>query len=181
MSERHAEGASVRPWNRHDDVETSRLADLLMHYHLATEREKGCPVSSRADLPAVYGAEIDDPRQAFAAATVLLALSSVGSVVGCAVLTVLPRLPAAGTTDAGDGRRLELKRLWVEPADRGRGIAGALIGSAIERADRGSATLRLSVWNWREGAIRLYSRLGFTVVPSWDDRHDLVCLERKPS
>jgi putative acetyltransferase len=36
----------------------------------------------------------------------------------------------------------------------------------------------LSVWKWREDAIALYERLGFTVRESWDERDQLLCLER---
>jgi putative acetyltransferase len=38
--------------------------------------------------------------------------------------------------------------------------------------------VRLSVWKWRAGAIALYERLGFTVTESWDERDQLVCMER---
>jgi len=200
MTER-AEVTAVRLWNRDDAAETSRLAELLTHYHRATESEKvqwaanepyektgvdphyvdATPVfrtvRSRARserLPDAYRAEIDDPRHAFRAASVLLAHAP-DTIVGCAVLV-----------DAGDGHRseppqLELKRLWVEPAARGHGVAAALLRAAIERADHAEAVLRLSVWSWREGAIRLYERLGFVMVASWDTRPDLICLERSPS
>ncbi|MGC5413030.1 GNAT family N-acetyltransferase, partial [Streptomyces sp. DT225] len=69
--------------------------------------------------------------------------------------------------------------LWTDPAARGRGVASALLGAALEEARRaGARTVRLSVWRWRTGAVALYERLGFTAVPSWDDRTDLVCMER---
>jgi ribosomal protein S18 acetylase RimI-like enzyme len=40
------------------------------------------------------------------------------------------------------------------------------------------AAFALSVWSWRVGAIGLYEKLGFAVVDSWDERADLVCMER---
>ncbi|TAJ46766.1 MAG: GNAT family N-acetyltransferase [Herbiconiux sp.] len=200
MPER-ADATTVRLWNRDDDAETSRLSELLTHYHRATESEKAqwaatepcektgvhrhyvdaTPESHTvrnqvraARLPEAYRAEIDDPHRAFRTAAVLLAHAP-DTVVGCAVLA-----------DAGDGHRseppqLELKRLWVEPAARGHGAAAGLVRAAIESAEHAEAVLRLSVWSWRDGAIRLYERLGFVVVASWDARPDLVCLERSPS
>lgn len=38
--------------------------------------------------------------------------------------------------------------------------------------------MRLSVWEWRSGAIALYERLGFTVTDLWDELARLVCMER---
>jgi hypothetical protein len=42
----------------------------------------------------------------------------------------------------------------------------------------GVSTVTLSVWRWRTGAAGLYEKLGFAVVESWDERDDLVCMER---
>ena len=77
-----------------------------------------------------------------------------------------------------DGRS-EVKRLWTDPAFRGRGIASSLVGAALVcAAESGVGAVRLSVWKWRAGAIALYERLGFTVAESWDERDQLVCMER---
>jgi len=35
----------------------------------------------------------------------------------------------------------------------------------------------LSVWEWREPALRMYRTAGFGVVSSWDERPGLRCLE----
>jgi ribosomal protein S18 acetylase RimI-like enzyme len=109
---------------------------------------------------------VEAPRIAFARDTVLVATSG-GTAAGCVVLTA----PA--------GARSEVKRLWTEPAFRGRGIASALIRASFAlSAAAGADTVRLSVWKWRTGAIGLYERLGFTVAESWDERDGLVCMER---
>jgi putative acetyltransferase len=72
--------------------------------------------------------------------------------------------------------------LWVEPDWRGRGLGRLGIQDAIRRSDEaGRTTLRLSVWEWRTGAIDLYRRAGFLDCPSWDPRPGLVCLERRAS
>ncbi|MGX9900933.1 hypothetical protein ACW0JT_15655 [Arthrobacter sp. SA17] len=40
-----------------------------------------------------------------------------------------------------------------------------------------SQAVRLTVWPWREPALRSYRRLGFVDVQSWDSRSGLVCME----
>ncbi|MFI8519634.1 GNAT family N-acetyltransferase [Streptomyces sp. NPDC085481] len=141
------------------------LPALLAAYHLATEAEKGRPVPGPAGLPDGYRAEAEDPAAAFAADTVLLATATgAHRPAACAVLTA-------------DG---EIKRLWVEPAARGNGLAAALVTEAVRRADEaGVPAVRLSVWRWREPALALYRRLGFESVASWDPRPELLCLERR--
>lgn len=141
-------------------------AGLLAAYHLRTEAEKGMAVADVNELPARYRAEVSDPRTAFADDVVLLAING-GTAVGCLVMTG----PADGCS--------EVKRLWTDPAARGRGIASTLLGVALEHgAETGVSTVRLSVWHWRTGAIALYERLGFAVTESWDERDQLVCMQR---
>ena len=142
------------------------LGALLAAYHLRTETEKGKPVADVDALPGRYRAEISDPRTAFVDDVVLVAVSG-DAAVGCLVVTA----PVDG--------RSEIKRLWAEPAFRGRGVASALLGDALaQAAESGVGAVRLSVWSWRTGAIALYERLGFTVTESWDERDQLVCMER---
>ncbi|MCK8436617.1 GNAT family N-acetyltransferase [Streptomyces sp. D2-8] len=142
------------------------LAALLAAYHLRTEAEKGAAVADVDAVPGRYRAEISDPRTAFAHDVVLVAVSE-DAAVGCVVMTA----PAEG--------RSEVKRLWTDPAFRGRGVASGLLGAALAHAaENGVGTVRLSVWRWRTGAIDLYERLGFTVTESWDARDQLVCMER---
>ncbi|MCL7427185.1 GNAT family N-acetyltransferase [Streptomyces sp. YS415] len=142
------------------------LADLLTSYHLQTQAEKGEAVAGVDGLPYHYRVEITDPRIVFADDIVLLALRG-DTAVGCLVVTA----PVDG--------RSEVKRLWTAPAFRGRGIASSLVGAALAHAaEIGVSAVRLSVWKWREDAIALYERLGFTVTQSWDERDQLVCMER---
>ncbi|MFE7901039.1 GNAT family N-acetyltransferase [Streptomyces sp. NPDC057424] len=147
-------------------VRDDGLAALLAAYHLRTQAEKGEPVADVDGLPDRYRAEISDPGTTFADDVVLMAMSG-DAAVGCAVLTA----PA--------GRRSEVKRLWTDPAFRGRGIASGLLDAALAHAAAGGvSTVRLSVWTWRTRAIALYERFGFTVTESWDERDQLVCMER---
>jgi GNAT superfamily N-acetyltransferase len=142
------------------------LSALLAAYHLRTEEEKGVAVADVAALPARYRAEISDPRSAFADDVVLIARREDRSA-GCVVVTA----PVAG--------RAEIKRLWTVPELRGHGVASALVGAALTHAATvGVSTVALSVWRWRAGALGLYEKLGFAVVDSWDERDDLVCMER---
>ncbi|MFH8670319.1 GNAT family N-acetyltransferase [Streptomyces anulatus] len=160
----HREVAIVRWPGRTPPVEDG-LAALLAAYHLRTEAEKGQPVASVDGLPDRYRAEITDPRNAFAGDVVLVALLG-DTAVGCLVLTS----PADGSS--------EIKRLWTDPGFRSRGIASTLLDAALAHAaENGVDTVRLSVWEWRTGAIALYERLGFAVTESWDERDQLVCMQ----
>ncbi len=158
----HAE--TVVRWSGSTSPATLDLAGLLTAYHLATQAEKSEPVARVEDLPERYRREIEDPARAFAGDTVLVA-ESAGVAVGCLVLTVVSE------------RTAEIKRLWTEPAFRGQGVAARLIEAALREHGRSPGLVRLSVWAWRTQALALYERLGFVVVPSWDER-ELVCLQR---
>ncbi len=139
------------------------VATLLSAYLRTTEAEKaehGLVVAD-APLPDRYAREIADPEAALAGRRVLIATHD-GADCGLVVVS-----------DTGDAA--EISRFWTTPTVRGRGIGAALLSAATNLAGR---PVRLSVWSWREPAIRLYRRYGFEVVPSWDDRPDLVCLER---
>lgn len=59
---------------------------------------------------------------------------------------------------------------------RGRGVGSALLEAAVAATD---GDVRLSVWDWRTGVIRLYESRGFAQVPSWDARERLVCMVRR--
>jgi ribosomal protein S18 acetylase RimI-like enzyme len=154
--------AHVRPAVDGDEPAVRRM---LSAYHLVTEREKRSRVDRPDQLPASYRSEIAD---AMAATGALLVLDARGATAGMYVL--------APTPDPGIG---ELKRLWVEPDWRGRGLGEWAVHDAIRRSgDAGMTTLRLTVWEWRTGAIGLYRRAGFLDCPSWDPRPGLLCLER---
>jgi putative acetyltransferase len=157
------------------DADWAAVSGLLRDYHLQTEHEKalhgvgaGGVVAGGAagdELPARYRVEVDDPAEAFAGADVAVAEHD-AEAVGMVVLQP-------------SGRDVELKRLWVAPAGRRRGVAAALMTYASEHAERAEAHgLRLSVWDWRSDALALYRSQGFTVQPSWESRERLVCLRR---
>ncbi|MFJ3978180.1 GNAT family N-acetyltransferase [Streptomyces sp. NPDC090021] len=148
--------------------EPAALAAMLTDYHLSTEAEKGLPVADATALPARYRAEIQDPRTAFADDTVFLAVDG-GVPAGCLVVTA----PEEGIA--------EIRRVWTDPARRGRGVATLLLRTALACcAEYDVTTVRLSVWSWRRSAIAVYERSGFRTTGSWDPREDLVCMEYDP-
>ena len=69
--------------------------------------------------------------------------------------------------DNSDGTA-ELKRMFVTPAARGRGIAAALIRSLeTVAADAGTRTVRLETGPLQHAAIRLYERSGYRPIPNF--------------
>lgn len=90
-----------------------------------------------------------------------------GDVVGTAAMT--PLLPR----DADDHVALplaEVKRMWVAPGARGRGVGRLLLDALHERALRaGVATLRLDTNEVLVAARSLYLGAGYREVPRYND------------
>ena len=147
-----------------DAVVVSAAVGAYLRQTEAEKRREGlAPRHDGGDaLPGRYRAEVDDPAAAYAGFPVLLA--DVDQVTMGVV--VLARLDGAA----------EIKRLWAAPAARGRGIGSALLDAAVAAAE---GPVRLSVWDWRAAAVRLYESRGFVRVPSWDGRDRLICMMRQ--
>ena len=63
---------------------------------------------------------------------------------------------------------LYLEDLYVQPAQRGRGIGQALLSRLGTIAvERGYGRFEWSVLDWNENAIRFYEKMGATVLPDW--------------
>lgn len=149
-----------------DESDTTAVSALVRTYLLQTEAEKherGLAESADAltVLPPRYEREVADPRAAYADCTTLVAVVE-KQPVGVVIIRI-------------DGGEAEIKRLWADPDLRGRGLGSALLDAALALT---AGLVRLSVWEWRAPAIRLYESRGFEPVASWDDREGLVCMMR---
>jgi molybdopterin-guanine dinucleotide biosynthesis protein A len=95
--------------------------------------------------------DLDDPTQTYAALWVVL---EGDDVVG-----------SIAVRDLGD-RRLELKRMYLRPSQRGRGLGRRLLATALEWARaHGTRTIRLDTTEEMEAARHLYEQHGFRRIP----------------
>ena len=102
-----------------------------------------------AQLPGKY----DEPQGA------LLLAHNGGAPLGCVALRPL------GT--AGD---CEMKRLYVTPAGRGRGVGAALVAAVITAArQRGYRAMLLDTLPGMVAALQLYERAGFQRIAAYYD------------
>jgi ribosomal protein S18 acetylase RimI-like enzyme len=78
----------------------------------------------------------------------------------------------SGVPDPDDPAHVELISMWVDPAARGRGVAGLLVRAVVGwAADQGAVDVRLSVMPDNDRARRAYARAGFTAT---DEPGDLL-------
>jgi GNAT superfamily N-acetyltransferase len=115
--------------------------------------------AQRTELDSRYGSDDHEPGAAPSAADIdvfLIAVTPSGRAIGCGALRRL------------DARSAEVKRMYVEPASRGSGVAAALLRSLEEQARaRGWTTLRLETGPAQPDAIRLYEREGYRPIPRY--------------
>ncbi|MFI5889321.1 GNAT family N-acetyltransferase [Actinoplanes sp. NPDC051513] len=113
--------------------------------------------AQRIELDDRYGSDDHEPGAAPSAADIdvfVIAVSPDGRAVGCGALRRLDEASA------------EVKRMYVEPASRGSGVAAALLRALEEKArDRGWTTLRLETGPAQPDAIRFYEREGYRPIP----------------
>ena len=114
--------------------------------------------AQQAELRARYDGDTEPgtPPSAADVAVVLLARDADGTPVGCGALREL---------EAGVA---EIKRMYVVPEARGRGISRAVL-TALEAAaaDRGWTTLRLETGPRQPEAIGLYEGAGYRAIPAF--------------
>jgi GNAT superfamily N-acetyltransferase len=69
-----------------------------------------------------------------------------------------------------DGATAEIKRMWIDPTARGRGVGGRLL-SALEDAarDLGCPVVRLDTSAHLTEAISLYRSRGYADIPAYND------------
>lgn len=125
------------------------IVRLLADDHLGGSRERYTD-----PLPPDYGIAFAGLQKI--GAEVILAEDESGKVIGCLQLLVLPGLGSLGK------RRAQIEAVRIESALRGKGLGSELIRHAVRRAkERGCKMVQLTSDNSRQGAHRLYERLGF--------------------
>ncbi|MDI1465949.1 GNAT family N-acetyltransferase [Catellatospora sp. KI3] len=109
----------------------------------------------KAEMDLRYPEEVDlDHPQVLTGAVFLLVLAG-GEPVGTCAVQLL-------------GAEAELKRMYVRPEQRGRGIAGLLLRRAEAVARRaGCARFKLETGVRQPEAIAVYRRAGFEPIPNY--------------
>ena len=114
--------------------------------------------AQQAELRARYdgGGEPGTPPSAGDVSVVLVARDGDGTPVGCGALRAL------------GGDVAEVKRMYVVPAARGRGVSKLLLAGLEDAARaRGWTTLRLETGPRQPEAIALYERAGYRAIPAF--------------
>jgi putative acetyltransferase len=111
------------------------------------------------------------PEQLEAGRGTFLVAREGGRAVGCGAIRVL------------DGTSAEVKRMYVEPGQRGKGV-GRFVLESLEAAARhmGVRRLVLETGDQQDAAIALYRRAGFTRVDCWGEyatSPTSVCFEKQ--
>lgn len=158
----------VRPVTLPDDLSLRPVLDgdadaLIALVGAAYDEHPGCVL----DLPGV-DADLVRPRTTFdtLGGELWVVVTTDGELVGC-----------CGWAPAGppDGRSpaVELKRLYVTSAQRGRGVGRWLVGE-VERVARERGAVRVVLWSDDRftDAHRLYELLGYTRRPETRRLHD---------
>ena len=94
-----------------------------------------------------------------------------GETIGCVVLRPLPAL--------GD-RAAEVKRLYVRPAQRGAGVAAALMDALEAHARAGGYdAIVLDTKDDLVAAIRFYEQRGYERIPRYNDNPQATIFMRR--
>jgi GNAT superfamily N-acetyltransferase len=130
--------------------------------------------AQRAELAERYGTPDSEPGPAPTAADTtvfLLARAASGEAVGCGALRAL-----------GDGTG-EVKRMYVVPARRRSGVAGAVLAALeAEAGRRGWTVLKLETGTEQPDAMAFYERHGYRRIPNFGHYAGSelsVCYERE--
>ena len=144
-------------WTTGDDPAFQRFYAVTEAYY---SRIAGGEANRRAYIPYNASSEIPDVALAFCGE----------QAVGCA------GLKRYSDTDA------EVKRLWVEPAYRGRGIASALMDRIEDRARQlGFRRVILQTRLLMTDAVALYTKRGYALIPNYppyDQLAGAVCFTK---
>lgn len=128
------------------------IVRLLADDQLGQTRERAG--TGPDDLPAAYWRAFE--AIAADARNLLVVAELDRRVVGTLQLTFIPSLTFVG------GERAQIEAVHVDGRHRGRGLGGAMLRWAIERArERGCRLVQLTTDKRRPDALRLYESLGF--------------------
>jgi GNAT superfamily N-acetyltransferase len=128
-----------------DDIEA--IVALIAADQIGQDRDGG----DLAPYAEAFAAIDADPAQ-----LLVVVVDAPGAVVGTLQLTFIPGLARRGAL------RAQIEAVRVSQQLRGQGIGAELLGWAIQEAGRrGCALVQLTSDKRREGAHRLYGRLGF--------------------
>jgi putative acetyltransferase len=121
----------------------------------------------RADLDARYGADLEPGTKLTAADAAVFLVAREGTEGLADDPASAPAL-GCGALRAVDGETVEIKRMYVVPEARGRGI-GRLLLRALEARGRAMGFRRIVLETGIEQpeAIALYAGHGFVPVPCW--------------
>jgi putative acetyltransferase len=126
-----------------------------------------------AELERIYGVE-EDVYAVFntvVADTVIVVEDDDGAALGC------------GCFRPHHEDVVELKRMYVTEAARGRGVGEAIVGALEAWArERGHAAVILETGILQPAAIRLYEKCGYARIPNfppYDGMPNSICLTRR--
>ena len=93
------------------------------------------------------------------------------------------RAVGCGAIRLNDARTAEVKRMYVEPKQRGKGVGKAILASLEAAAQKiGAQRLVLETGSHSPDALALYRGAGFTEIDCWGEyatSPTSVCLEKK--
>jgi GNAT superfamily N-acetyltransferase len=115
-------------------------------------------VAQQAEIRARYGGkgEPGTPPSASDVSVVVVARGEDGVAVGCGALRAL------------GGDVAEVKRMYVDPAARGRGVSKAVLASLEDAArEHGWTTLRLETGPLQPDAVGLYTGAGYWPIDAF--------------
>jgi GNAT superfamily N-acetyltransferase len=127
----------------------------------------------QAELIATYdGSDTESGAKPTAADTPVFVVARLGDeAVGCGALRPY-----------GDGR-IELKRMYVRPSHRGRGLSRAILVALEDEARaEGASHVILETGDRQHAAIALYERSGYDAIPKYGPYADSpisLCYEKK--
>jgi putative acetyltransferase len=129
--------------------------------------------AQREEILARYGGVDQEPGihpSADDVAEFVIGYDHNGTAIGCGALRRL------------DDTSAELKRMFVDPAARGSGVATAILRALETRAAaRGWTALRLETGREQPDAVRFYEREGYARIPNFGDYAGVdtsICYER---